>query len=90
MVQGGIHRWYRGIIESFYLSGTNEIYDLIISKKICDMANIFSNKTFFISNFKNENFYFFSSQIFWAYINFFHFPLVVWPFFFKFQFKFQN
>jgi hypothetical protein len=43
---------------------------------------------FLISNFKDENFQITPFQIFVAYFNFFHSPLVVWSNFFKFQNRF--
>jgi hypothetical protein len=57
-----------------------------ISFQISKMkVSIFSFQISKTQIFKN-----FSFQIFVAYFKIFHFPLVVWPIFFKFQFKFQN
>jgi hypothetical protein len=85
LVYGGIHRWYRGIIESLSRWHKWNIWFLHL---IFFISLWWYGQFFLISNFKDENFQIISFQIFVAYFNFFHSPLVVWSKFFKFQNRF--
>jgi hypothetical protein len=83
--------WYKQNIWYFsFPSSDRAIFYSNFKRKFPFQISKMKIFNFFISNFKKWKFSFFSFQFFVAYLKIFHFPLMVWPKFFKFEFTFQN